>query len=266
MEIIIIILLIFIFIMMYRQFVPRYRIFNNPWMNAHFAHRGLYAKDQSIPENSMAAFKEAIKYSYGIELDISLSLDDKCMVFHDDDLSRMCNINKKINELRAKDLKCLKLKDTNEPIPLLEDVLTCVNGQVPLMIELKTSKYPKKLVLLFKEAIKDYHGNYCVVSFDPMILFYIKLEMPEVLRGQIVMNFKKKKEYSFLVRLILHYSLLNFLVRPDFLSFHYEAINKLYKIHRHLKGFGSIWPLNSTNLEKNFQNEANCIIFEYYRP
>ena len=30
-----------------------------------FAHRGLFTKDQSIPENSMAAFANAVEHGYG---------------------------------------------------------------------------------------------------------------------------------------------------------------------------------------------------------
>ena len=35
-----------------------------------FAHRGLHAKDKSVPENSLAAFRLAVEAGYGIELDI----------------------------------------------------------------------------------------------------------------------------------------------------------------------------------------------------
>jgi hypothetical protein len=40
-----------------------------------FAHRGLFSKDQRIPENSMAAFSKAVAMGYGIELDIEMTAD-----------------------------------------------------------------------------------------------------------------------------------------------------------------------------------------------
>ena len=36
------------------------------------AHRGLYEKDQSIPENSLPAFSCAVEKGYGVELDVQL--------------------------------------------------------------------------------------------------------------------------------------------------------------------------------------------------
>ncbi|MDD7757768.1 MAG: glycerophosphodiester phosphodiesterase family protein, partial [Clostridiales bacterium] len=51
------------------------------------AHRGL--DNGSIPENSMAAFRNAIEKGYTIELDVQFTKDKELIVFHDDDLSRL---------------------------------------------------------------------------------------------------------------------------------------------------------------------------------
>ena len=55
-----------------------------------FAHRGLHSKTHGIPENSMSAFRAAIQKNYGIELDFHLTRDGELVVFHDDDLKRVC--------------------------------------------------------------------------------------------------------------------------------------------------------------------------------
>ena len=55
-----------------------------------FAHRGLHSKTHGIPENSMSAFRAAIQKNYGIELDLHLTRDGELVVFHDDDLKRVC--------------------------------------------------------------------------------------------------------------------------------------------------------------------------------
>ena len=47
-----------------------------------------------IPENSMEAFRTAVNYGYGIELDVQLTKDDVMVVHHDYDLKRTC-VNKK---------------------------------------------------------------------------------------------------------------------------------------------------------------------------
>lgn len=64
-----------------------------------YAHRGLYDNEHGIPENSMAAFRRAVDKGYGIELDVHLTADNQLVVFHDDTLTRMCGMNKKISEL-----------------------------------------------------------------------------------------------------------------------------------------------------------------------
>ena len=63
---------------------------------AKFAHRGLYTADQTVPENSIPAFDAAARAGYGIELDIQLTADGQIVVFHDDNLKRMCGIDKDV--------------------------------------------------------------------------------------------------------------------------------------------------------------------------
>ena len=72
------------------------------------AHRGLH-KGMEIPENSMLAFQKAVEKGYGIELDITISKDNQIVVFHDETLNRLCNINGNIEEFDYAYLKKLKL-------------------------------------------------------------------------------------------------------------------------------------------------------------
>ena len=41
-----------------------------PFTGRAFAHRGLYEADQSVPENSLPAFRRAVEAGYGAELDV----------------------------------------------------------------------------------------------------------------------------------------------------------------------------------------------------
>ena len=84
------------------------------------AHRGLF--NRNYPENSLGAFENAVKNNFGIELDVQFTKDKKVVVFHDDNLKRMTKDKRNVNELTYKELKNLKLLDTNETIPLLEEV------------------------------------------------------------------------------------------------------------------------------------------------
>ena len=102
------------------------------------AHRGLHAEDQAIPENSIPAFKAAREGGYGVELDVQLSKDGKVVVFHDNDLKRVCGINEWVNSKDWKELSALPLFNTQEHIPLFTDVLEVLDD-TPVIVELKSA-------------------------------------------------------------------------------------------------------------------------------
>ena len=57
--------------------------------NKLIAHRGLHYKKE-VPENSLLAILKAVENSYDIEFDITITNDGKIVVFHDEDLKRLC--------------------------------------------------------------------------------------------------------------------------------------------------------------------------------
>ena len=99
-----------------------------------FAHRGYHCAQKGIPENSMSSFRAAIEHHYGIELDLHLTRDGHLVVFHDHTLDRICHCPGTIESLSLEQLKKCRLSGTSEQIPLFQDVLTLVNGRVPLLI------------------------------------------------------------------------------------------------------------------------------------
>lgn len=58
------------------------------------AHRGLHGGE--IPENSLSAFEEAAAKGYSVETDVQMTKDGELVLFHDDDLLRMCGVDKKV--------------------------------------------------------------------------------------------------------------------------------------------------------------------------
>ena len=64
-----------------------------PFLEVHYAHRGLFDNDTAAPENSLAAIRKAVAAGYGIEFDVQLSKDDIPVVFHDGTLKRMCGVH-----------------------------------------------------------------------------------------------------------------------------------------------------------------------------
>ena len=71
----------------------------------YIAHRGFFDNKNGIPENSLPAFQKAVDAGLGIELDVQLSKDGYLLVFHDEDLKRMCGVDKKIRELNYAEIQ-----------------------------------------------------------------------------------------------------------------------------------------------------------------
>lgn len=186
------------------------------------AHRGLH--DNIIPENSVLSFIKAIEKNYIIELDVHILKDGNVVVFHDDNLYRMTNINKKIKDTTYDEIKDLKLLNKDYYIPLFKDILNLVNGRVPLLIELK---YDTKNYLLEDkviELLKDYKGLYAIQSFNPKSLIYLRRKQINIPLGILVCDFKRSN-INFIKKIILKNMLLNNKIKPDFISVNYNYLN-----------------------------------------
>ena len=68
---------------------------------------------------------------------INSNVFTKIVVFHDKNLLRVCAVNKKIANQTYKNIKNIPLYNSTETIPLLKDILSLINGKVPLLIEIK---------------------------------------------------------------------------------------------------------------------------------
>ena len=196
------------------------------------AHRGMHNISKGIPENSIKAFKQAVKNNYIIELDVHILKDNSVIVFHDDNLKRMTGLDKSIREITYEEIRNLKLQNTDEHIPLLKEVLRVVDGKVPIIVELKTDT---RVGLLEKETInilKDYKGKYAIKSFDPLTVFFFKKNYPQVVRGQLSSDFKNDK-MNIIKKIVLKNMILNFITKPDFISYDINALpNKRVEKYR----------------------------------
>lgn len=239
----------------------------NPFQNRNIAHRGLHTNDHVVPENSLAAFAKAVKAGYGIELDLQFSKDKKLVVFHDDNLKRVCGIDKRVDELTYDELKKLSLSNSNEYIPLFSEVLHLVNGTVPLVIELKNGKNNRLLCEVTYNMLKSYHGEYCIESFQPMIVAWFRKHAPEVLRGQLsapVSEFKGElKPYE---AFVLSNLLSNAIARPQFVAYHKGHHPFLVSLCYALGAMKVVWTVRPEDEIKKIESKNDTIIFEFYTP
>ena len=129
------------------------------------AHRGLH--DDKLPENSMPAFEAAIQHGFTIEIDVHLSSDGHLVVFHDDNLRRVCGVDKKVARCTLAELKTMRLKGTDNSIPTFDEFLQLVDGKVGILCEIKgLNPYDNRIAAAVCERVKTYKGEIALQSFN----------------------------------------------------------------------------------------------------
>ncbi len=231
------------------------------------AHRGLHT--ESLPENSMGAFKNAIEHGYPIELDVRLTDDNVVVVFHDDKLGRMTGKDGYISKISSSSLENYKLLDaegkpTEFTIPTFEEVLAFINGSVPILIEIKNFDSVGLLEKKTASILSGYTGQFAVQSFNPYSIKYFKDNMPDVPRGILSCFFTKEIIKNAVKRHILKTMKLNKIAKPDFISYYVENLPNRYVTRSGLPVLA--WTVRSNEMIQNLHGAANNIIFEKFIP
>ena len=123
------------------------------------AHRGLH--DDILPENSIPAFRAALERGFNIEIDVHLSSDGHLVVFHDDNLKRVCGVDKKVAKCTLEELRTMRLKGTENTIPTFDEFLALVDGKVDAVIldrfpaEAITANYDGQVKILETPVFED---------------------------------------------------------------------------------------------------------------
>ena len=231
----------------------------------YYAHRGLWNK--RVPENSLSAFRRAREYGFGVELDVHLTSDGETVVFHDDDLKRMCGADKKVRDCTLRELREYRLLDSGECIPTLKEFLEAVGEDMPLIVEIKYD--PRRDMICRKtiSLLRERKGPFCVESFDPLIVRWFRKNEKKVFRGQLAYGLNVRGRHPLNIKnLVLSSLAVNVLGRPDFVAFDHQCeksvpfriMNALY--HPVL----AAWTLRD---EKAMTNEKwDMRIFEGFIP
>ena len=231
---------------------------------AHIAHRGLHSQSPNTPENSLAAFRLAAEQGFPIEMDIHLTADGEVVVFHDDDLRRMCNAQGTPETLTLEQLKTYRLNGTEESIPTLRECLDVVAGRVPLLIEFKCSfSNCGQLCAAADGILRSYTGGYVIQSFYPPVLHWYRRHHPEVCRGQLSSAFRGES----LVKQLLGCLVFNVLGRPDFISYdHRYAGHPAFRLNTRLGALPVCWTFTSQEDIDSCATRCRTYIFEQFMP
>lgn len=233
-----------------------------------YAHRGLHGN--GVPENSMAAFRLALENGYGIELDLHLLSDGNVAVIHDSSLKRTANADVRIEDLTTADLQGYCLEGTQERIPTFCQILELFDGKAPLIIEVKpVDGNHNALMEKTMEMLQDYNGLYCIESFDPRCIRWMKKNRPDIVRGQLAHNsLHENGKVPYILRFVMTNLLSNFWNKPDFVAYRFCDRNRLsVAISRKLwKIQGVSWTLKTKEDLDTAVKENWIPIFEGFRP
>lgn len=192
------------------------------------AHRGAHDATAKRPENSLAAFEEAVRMGNPIELDVQMSKDGGLFVFHDEHLGRMTGIDAMIWDLTTEELNALRLTGTHEKIPELHEVFDLVRGRVPILVEIKNIRNKREVDRRILSAIKKYTGPIAVESFNVLSIALFRRKAPHITRGILIADFKEVKVAgfmkSFLVHVVLHHSLIAWIAHPHFVAYEIDML------------------------------------------
>ena len=234
-----------------------------------YAHRGLHS--DGVPENSLKAFEAAIENGYGFELDLHLLADGNLAVFHDRTLKRMTGEDVQIESLTTEQLMQYRLLDTDEHIPTFQQLLELCDGKVPMIVELKpVNGNHAELSEKACRMLEDYRGLYCIESFDPRCIRWLKDNRPKLVCGQLAHNSmqESKGKVPFVLRVVMTNLLSNFWNTPDFVAYRFKDRNRLSVIlaRKLWKMQGVSWTLRTPEEYETAVNEGWIPIFEGFKP
>jgi glycerophosphoryl diester phosphodiesterase len=192
------------------------------------------------------------------------------MVFHDYTLDRVCGVQGRVAERTAAELTHIPLNGVqNECIPTFKQVLEAVDGRVPLLIELKGENGNTDLVPAVLKCLADYNGEWCMETFNPLLLRAVRKQAPGVVRGLLSSDLiKEKRKGSRLLNFILSALWLTFLCRPAFHAWDEKYPNRL-ALRVGLKWFGVasfVYTVRDEAAYERYIANGTYPIFEGFLP
>jgi glycerophosphoryl diester phosphodiesterase len=226
------------------------------------AHRGLH--DDRRIENSLSAFAAAIEKGYPFELDVHLMKDGTIVVHHDDNLKRLCGVDRPLKDMTLPELKSIPFTGSNERVPTFQEVLDLTKGQVPILVEMKISNsfdpvFPEALLKLLDGY--PYKDKIALQSFNPYAVRWLKDHTEQYPIGQLSSNklSGQKAHIQFMFKTLL----VNRISHPDFVSFDVLYLPSCFVKGVRRRGRPIIaWTINDDKKRQTALKNADQFIFE----
>ena len=240
----------------------------NNWLNEEYiAHRGFHT--DTISENTINAFKNAIAHGYNIELDVQPTADNVVVVYHDTHMGRLTNCNDFVKNITYEHLsKNVRYNKTGERIPKFSEVLALCDGKTGLMVEIKKQSYSTPEILvepLVYELLKNYRGKFVVKSFNPFAVKWFLDNAPQFTVG-FLSEYDSLEDYDPASRKLVEEFLLGNGRRVDFFDY---AVGKIGSplwnaVHGTMPCY--TWVVRDQATQDAVKNLTANIIFENYIP
>lgn len=230
------------------------------WLTAQpVAHRGYHDMNKTIWENTLSAFSRAVEAGFAIECDLQYTADSVPVVFHDDDMQRLCGITGDIRARTAGELGLIAIGGTSDKVPTLGALLRLVRGRVPVILELKGRKGDDEgFAAAVLETLEDYSGPVALMSFDHWLLKDLKALDPAVPIGLTAEGVNPDT-------FAIHEEAMQFGL--DFISYFYGHLPNSFITRQRSKGLPVItWTVrDEAAVERTFA-EADQMTFEGFDP
>ena len=242
---------------------------NFQWLFARpIAHRGLH--NDEYPENSMPAYQLAIDNGFNIEIDVHVTKDGHVVVFHDDNLKRVCGVNKLVKDCTLEELKTYPLANTEYTIPTFKEFLALVDGKTGILCEIKgINPFNHRIV---RETIKvldevGYTGNIALQSFDFGAVLYAKRHCDYPVGELCTWCSPDGKNPRWWATDFMGKMLVCKVTKPDFIAYDARACAPTLPENKWLAKWGEklpvlMWTVKSPETIESAKKYANNVIFE----
>jgi len=234
------------------------------------AHRGYHDRAAGRVENTLSAAAAAVVRGFAVECDVRLSADGEAIVFHDEMLDRLTTATGAVGARTSAELKATRLRDTDDRIPTLGELLATIAGAVPLFIELKSDgDGDRQLAPRVAGVLAGYAGRVAVMSFDPEMARAMRSPAPALPRGMVADRFdgEDNRPLSSSRRLALRHLLHAPVVRPDFIAYGVSALPAAAPLLLRRLGLPLLtWTVRTPADREIARRYADQIIFEGFDP
>ncbi len=223
-----------------------------------YAHRGLHGP--GVPENSLAGFALAAERGLGVECDIQRSRDGCAMLLHDWELDRLTAVTGPIARYSADELAQIAFLDTEHKLARLDDLLSIVDGRVPILIEIKSKRgYDvRRSCRAVARALETYDGRHAVMSFDPRVCVWFAKHAPKTVRGLVM----REDDVGMTQEQWQRHAAL-WAARPEFIAYHVAALPNPMVAALRARGMPVLaWTIDSPEARAHGAVHADALIAE----